>query len=281
MSSDIQSEKHATTQKIVRLALQEDLPAGDITTQAFNLTGVKGRARLIAKEDFVLSGVKPFALAFEELNHEIQIQWHFQPGQFVFKSQTICTLQGSVASLLSAERVALNFLGRLSGIATLTRCFVEQVQHTKCKILDTRKTTPGLRLLEKEAVVHGGGVNHRMNLSAAILVKENHIQAMGGITPTLAHLQKLNIGAIEVEVRNLQELQSVLKFKVSRVLLDNMSNDEMAEALKLLPATIQSEASGNMTLERVQSVANLGVDFISVGALTHSALCSDVSLLFE
>lgn len=276
-----QNNVQTDVQRAVQQALQEDLPNGDITTDCFNLSHVMGRARLIAKEDLVLSGVMPFTLAFHGLNPNIQIQWHFQPGQFVLREQTIGLLTGSLSSLLSAERVALNFLGRLSGIATLTHCFVKQVQHTKCKILDTRKTTPGLRALEKAAVIDGGGTNHRMNLSHAILVKENHIFSMGGIAQTLTHLQRLKVDSIEIEVRNLEELRQVLQYKVDRILLDNMSDAEISEAVKLIPASIQSEASGSMTLERVKAVAELGVDFISVGALTHSAPCADVSLLFE
>lgn len=281
MSFATPKDVQQAVQKIVTQALQEDMPGGDITTACFDLTDRIGRAKLVAKEDLILSGVTPFVLTFQELNPNVQIQWHFQPAQFVFRGQTICSLKGHLAGLLSAERVALNFLGRLSGIATFTRCFVEQVQHTKCKILDTRKTTPGLRILEKQAVVDGGATNHRMNLSSKLLVKENHIRAMGGLSQTLIHLQKLNMGGIEIEVCNLEELQTVLKYKVDRILLDNMSNGEMAEALKLMPFSIQSEASGNMTLDRVKTVAELGVDFISVGALTHSAPCADVSLLLE
>jgi nicotinate-nucleotide pyrophosphorylase (carboxylating) len=266
---------------VVENALKEDMPKGDVTTSALPLSEIKGRARLIAKEDLIVSGTEPFAMAFQLLDYQSTVEWHISRGQMALRGQSICTVKSSLSCLLSAERVALNFLGRLSGIATLTKCFVNEVHHTSCRILDTRKTTPGLRFLEKSAVVDGGGQNHRMNLSDAILVKENHIQAMGGITPLLTHLGRKPGLSIEIEIKNLSELQEAVKFKIDRVMFDNMTNEQMAEALKFVPASIKTEASGNMSIERVKSVAELGVDFISVGALTHSAPCADVSLLIE
>lgn len=268
-------------QKIVKVALYEDIPHGDCTTDALNLSEKKGRARVVAKEDLVLSGQEVFEFTFQQMDPTIRIEWHFRNGDFILKKQTICTLIGPVSGILKAERVALNFLGRLSGVATLTRCYVNEVKHTSTKILDTRKTTPGLRELEKQAVRDGGGHNHRMSLSDAILIKENHIRLSGGIKNAVNLIRKQNAGGIEVEVSSLAEVREALEVEIHRLLLDNMSNSEMAEVLKIIPATIKTEASGNMTLERVRSVAELGVDFISVGAITHSAPCADISLLLD
>lgn len=268
-------------ESIINIALKEDLPQGDLTTDNLFLQEKMARARLVAKEDLVLSGTELFAETFAHLDPEIKIDWSFQNGQFVLARQTICTLKGPAAPLLKGERVALNFLGRMSGIATLTRCFVEKVKHTKTKILDTRKTTPGLRHLEKMAVRHGGGENHRMNLSAAILIKENHVRAAGGIGSALEKLKKIARGPLEIEVRNLKEVQEAIAGGANRLLLDNMTNEQIKEALKNIPNTVTTEASGNMSLDRVCEVAELGVNFISVGAITHSAPCADMSLLFD
>jgi len=268
-------------EKIVKAALAEDIPNGDLTTDGLRLAGKMGRAKLVAKEDLMLSGTEPFSITFRTLDPDVQIQWQFNDGDFVFKGQTVCTLSGLLASLLKSERVALNFLGRLSGIATLTRCFADQVKDTKTKILDTRKTTPNLRALEKQAVAHGGGRNHRFSLSDAVLIKENHIRAAGGIADAVSLLRKNHKGPIEIEVRDLNELQAAIAARVDRVLLDNMSDEDIAQAVREIPGSIQTEASGNMTLDRVGRVAQLGVDFISVGAITHSAPCADLSLLFE
>jgi nicotinate-nucleotide pyrophosphorylase (carboxylating) len=266
---------------IINSALKEDLPQGDLTTDNLGLQDKFARARLIAKEDMVLSGSELFSDTFSQLSSDIKIEWSFRDGQFILAKQTICTLKGPVAPMLKGERVALNFLGRMSGIATLSRCFVEKVKHTKTKILDTRKTSPGLRLLEKMAVRHGGGENHRMNLSAAVLIKENHIRACGGVIPALEKLKKVARGNLEIEVRNLKEVQEAIDGGANRLLLDNMTNEQIKEALKIIPPTLTTEASGNMNLDRVSDVAELGVNFISVGAITHSAPCADVSLLFD
>ncbi|MEY4616871.1 MAG: carboxylating nicotinate-nucleotide diphosphorylase, partial [Pseudomonadota bacterium] len=237
--------------------------------------------KLIAKEDLVLSGTGPFEQAMLSLEPQARIQWHFEEGQLALKKQILCTIQGDLIQILKAERIALNFLGHLSGIATLTRCFVQQIAHTKTQILDTRKTLPGYRELEKRAVVHGGGHNHRFNLSEAILVKDNHIAIMGGIPAAVERIRQHSEKSIEVEARTIEEVKEAVKANVSRILLDNMNNELLKEALALIPTTIQTEASGNMKLDRVASVAELGVNFISVGALTHSAPSADVSLLFD
>lgn len=175
----------------------------------------------------------------------------------------------------------MNFLGQLSGIATTTKTFVDQVKHTNTKILDTRKTTPVFRELEKRAVLHGGGVNHRFNLSDAVMIKDNHIALMGGITKAVQQVRKHTTKAVECEASTLDEVKECIENKVERILLDNMDNELLKQALAIIPKSIQTEASGNMSVGRVRSVAELGVDFISVGALTHSAPCADVSLKFE
>lgn len=265
----------------IRLAFEEDIPAGDVTTDTIFSETKNGRARLIAKEDLVLSHRSLFERAVRHICPETTFKWEFADGDFALDKQTLCVMQGDLVKILKAERVSLNFLGHLCGIATLTRCFVNQIQHTGCKILDTRKTTPLYRDLEKAAVVHGGGQNHRMNLSDAILIKENHIRASGSIRSAVNKIKAETKLPIEVETTDLEEVKTAVQLKVSRILLDNMTNEQMAEALKLIPATVKTEASGNMTLERVKSVAELGVDFISVGALTHSAPNADLSLLFE
>jgi nicotinate-nucleotide pyrophosphorylase (carboxylating) len=270
-----------TLHELIRAALKEDMPKGDLTTESLALLPRNGKARLIAKEDIVLSGTGPFEQVMLALEPSVRLLWKFEEGDLILKNQIICTIHGDLIQVLKAERIALNFLGHLSGIATYTRCFVQKVAHTKTQILDTRKTLPGYRDLEKRAVVHGGGVNHRLNLSDAILIKDNHISVMGGISiaveRTRAHSQK----SIEVEARTIDDVQEAVKVGVQRILLDNMSNELLAEALKSIPPQIETEASGNMSLARVASVAELGVKFISVGALTHSAPCADVSLMFD
>ncbi|MFN9068117.1 MAG: carboxylating nicotinate-nucleotide diphosphorylase [Bdellovibrionales bacterium] len=270
-----------TQTDLIQAALQEDMPTGDLTTECLALKPRHGQAILKAKQDLLLSGSGPFEQTMQILDPGVKIKWLFEEGQKILKNQNICSLEGDLIQILKAERVALNFLGHLSGIATYTYHFVQQVQGTKTQILDTRKTTPGLRELEKKAVVHGGGTNHRMNLSAAILIKDNHISVMGGLKEAVERVRSHASKPIEVECRNLEEVKTAVQLKVNRLLLDNMDNELLREALKVVPPTIQTEASGNMSLERVRSVALLGVDFISVGALTHSAPVADVSLLFD
>lgn len=270
-----------TLKELIKAALKEDMPEGDLTTESMALLPRLGRAKLIAKSDLVLSGSPCFEQTIMALEPNCKIHWLFEEGNEVLNKQTICTIYGDLIQVLKAERVALNFLGHLSGIATLTREFVKRVSHTKAKILDTRKTLPGYRELEKRAVVHGGGVNHRFNLSDAILVKDNHIAIMGGITPAVERIRKRCQKPIEVEARTLDEVKEAADLGVYRILLDNMNNETLAQAIQLVPGHIQTEASGNMNLTRIQSVAELGVDFISVGLLTHSAPSSDISLMFD
>lgn len=270
-----------TLLELIRAAIKEDMPNGDVTTESLALKPRMGRARLKAKEDIVLSGAMAFEQSMQSLEPTCRIKWHFEEGDEILKNQIICTIEGDLVQVLKAERVALNFLGHLSGIATHTRRFVKKIEGTKTKILDTRKTTPAFRDLEKRAVVHGGGVNHRMNLSTAILIKDNHISVMGGITNAVNRVREHSSLPVEVEASNLEGVKEAVAMKVHRILLDNMDNDTLKKALEVIPAEIETEASGNMNLDRVASVAALGVNYISVGALTHSAPCADVSLVFQ
>lgn len=266
--------------ELIRAAIKEDMPRGDVTTESLALKPRPGRARLKAKEDMVLSGSAVFEQTIQTLEPNSKIKWHFEEGDSVLKGQNICTIEGDLVQVLKAERVALNFLGHLSGIATYTRKFVKAIEGTSTRILDTRKTTPSLRELEKRAVVHGGGVNHRLNLSSAVLIKDNHIAVMGGLGAAVKRVREHYRGSIEVEADTLDQVREAVEMKADRILLDNMNNDLLRQAVALIPDEIETEASGNMTLDRVRSVAETGVDFISVGALTHSAPTADVSLEF-
>lgn len=267
--------------ELIRAALKEDMPAGDVTTESLAMKPKLGEALLKAKEDLVLSGANVFEETMLFLEPQARIKWQFNEGDLIYKGQNICSIEGDLLQILKAERVSLNFIGRLSGIATLTRQFVKEVENTTTKILDTRKTTPLLRQLEKRAVTHGGGTNHRFNLSDAVLIKDNHISLMGGITAAVSRLRQNCEMPVEVEVSTLEQVKECIGLQVQRVLLDNMPNEMIKAALEILPKNILTEASGNMTLSRVGAVAALGVDFISVGALTHSASCADMSLLFD
>lgn len=266
---------------LIEAALKEDMPRGDLTTDSLALTSRHGEARLIAKEDLVLSGTGAFEQTMLALEPLARVQWNFNEGDTVLDRQIICLITGDLIQILKAERVALNFIGHLSGIATYTRCFVKAVEGTKTKILDTRKTLPVYRDLERRAVLHGGGVNHRKNLSDAILIKDNHVLVAGGVTAAIRRVRQHTSEKIEVEVSNLDQVKEAVAEKAERILLDNMDNATMASALKLIPPGIETEASGNMSVDRVGAVAALGVTYISVGALTHSAPSADVSLLFD
>lgn len=266
--------------QLIEFALQEDMPNGDLTTDSLNMKSHPGEAHLIAKEDLLLSGIDAFDRTIKRLDDDAKIQWNFKEGELVLKAQIIAVIEGNLLQVLKAERTALNFIGHLSGIATLTGCYVKTLEGTNTKILDTRKTIPGYRELEKRAVTHGGGHNHRMNLSHAIMIKENHIQVAGGIKQAVEKIRSQTTKEIELEVKNLEEVRLAVNLRVNRILLDNMSLEAMKKALSIIPSTIESEASGNMTLDKIRAVAELGVDYISVGALTHSAPCADISLLF-
>jgi len=270
-----------TNLELVQWALKEDLPHGDITTDALGEKRYTGTASLVAKQDLVISGQELFETAVKQMDASASIKWHFGDGDFVLNKQVVANIHGDLIQLLKAERVALNFLGPLSGIATLTKKFVDQCARTNTQILDTRKTRPLYRNLEKNAVKDGGGINHRMNLSDQVLVKENHLFVGEGLENTIEKMKASGQTFIELEVKNLEEVRQAVDLKVDRIMLDNFSNEQITEALNFVPKGIETEASGNMTLDRIASVAALGVTFISVGALTHSAPNADLSLLFH
>jgi nicotinate-nucleotide pyrophosphorylase (carboxylating) len=266
---------------LIDSALTEDLPTGDITTENLALSSRHGTAKLVAKSDLVLSGRAMFEQTVLRLEPQMEVTWLKTDGDHVLKGQAVCTLLGDLIQLLKAERTALNFIQHLSGIATITRTFVEQVRGTSAQIIDTRKTLPGYRVLEKRAVRDGGGGNHRMNLSESVMIKDNHIAVAGGITPAVTRIRQNHTGHICVEAASLDQVREAVQLSVERILLDNMAVEMLSAAVKLIPDAIEVEASGNMTLSRVREVAKTGVDFISVGALTHSAPAADLSLMFD
>ncbi|MEP6986199.1 MAG: carboxylating nicotinate-nucleotide diphosphorylase [Chloroflexota bacterium] len=267
---------------IIELALREDLgEAGDLTSKSTLSDDVLLRGRIVAKADGVIAGLPIVEMVYGQVDPTVSIHLSAHDGQHVTSGTLIAEVEGKGQSILTGERVALNFLQRLSGIATLTAQFVGAVKDTKTVILDTRKTTPGWRLLEKYAVKQGGGDNHRIGLYDMVLIKDNHIDGAGSITAAVNAVRDYPQAAqvpIEVEVRNLDELREVLSLKVDRVLLDNMTDDQMREAVTITNGSTKLEASGNMNLQRVATVAATGVDYISVGALTHSAPALDLSM---
>ncbi|MBN2356795.1 carboxylating nicotinate-nucleotide diphosphorylase [candidate division KSB1 bacterium] len=271
---------------LIERALAEDLgKQGDITTRAIAQHPAVCRAEIIAKAAGVVAGVEITKSVFTRLSPDITFSQQIPDGASVQSRQRLLLLVGPCEKLLIAERTALNFLGRLCGIATLTRQFVDAVHGTRARILDTRKTTPGWRALEKYAVRCGGGHNHRMGLYDMALIKDNHIIAAGGITPAVQrcrnYLQENQIKAlIEVEAKNMAEVEEAVELQVDRILLDNMATAMLEQAVEWVAGRIPLEASGNVSLDNVRLVAETGVDYISIGALTHSARNLDVSLEF-
>jgi len=269
---------------LVRAALMEDLGTyGDVTTRSVIPEGTTYTARLRARAEGVVSGMQIARLAFHLVDPTLEVRTLKEDGSRIAKGDTLMEIEGSAAAILSAERVALNFSGRLSGIATLTAACVAETKGTETRITCTRKTTPGLRMVEKQAVLHGGGFNHRFSLSDAILIKDNHIAAAGGIRPVLQAV-KANAShmiRVEIEVDTLAQLQEVLdEGGADVVLLDNMGTPTLSQAVEMAQGRIVLEASGNMTLPRLAEVAATGVHYISMGALTHSATTLDLGLDF-
>ncbi len=266
--------------QIIKDALAEDIGTGDITTQATVSPELKGRAQAIAKDDFVVAGLDVFEQTFKCLDKNIKVIKFIKDGRRASSGDVIAEVGGSLSNILQAERVALNLFQRMCGIATLTAKYVEAVNGTKVKILDTRKTVPGLRVLDKMAVRLGGGTNHRIGLYDGVLIKDNHIEAAGGITAAVAaqrkHLKRRM--KIEVETKNLEEVKEALTCGVDIIMLDNMTNDAMKKAVDFIAGGALTEASGNVNLKRVRKIAATGVDFISVGELTHSVRAADISL---
>ncbi len=269
--------------QLIRLALLEDIEKGDLTSDSVVKSDLSGKAVIVAKEQGVVAGLPIAEMVFKAVNPRVAFKALKKDGQKVKKGERVAWIQGKVKEILSAERTALNFLQRLSGIATLTARYVEKINGTKTKILDTRKTTPGLRILEKYAVKVGGGQNHRMGLFDMILIKENHIRADGGISEAINKARsKYRKQRIEVEVRNLRELKEAIESGPDWIMLDNMKISQMTRAVKMIRLTspaIKIEASGSVDLKNIRRIALTGVDFISVGALTHSAPALDLSLI--
>ena len=265
---------------IIEAALAEDIGEGDMTTQATVKAGKQGMAQAIAKEEFVVAGIHVFEAAFACLDKKIKVKNMIADGSRAKKGAVISEVEGSLSSILQAERTALNLFQRMCGIATLTAKYVEAVRGTKASILDTRKTVPGLRVLDKMAVRLGGGTNHRIGLYDGVLIKDNHIEAAGGITAAVKAQRKrlLHPMKIEVETRNLREVKEALACGVDIIMLDNMTNDAMKRAVNIVAGRALLEASGNVSLERVYEIAVTGVDYISVGELTHSVRAADISL---
>jgi nicotinate-nucleotide pyrophosphorylase (carboxylating) len=265
----------------VAAALAEDLGSeGDITTDAIVPAEAKGEAAIVARQTGVMAGLDLAEAAFRTLDPHIRFVRVVLDGDTVASGGTIATVAGRTRAILTGERTALNFLGRLSGIATLTASYVKAVEGTAARIACTRKTTPGLRALEKSAVRAGGGVNHRFGLYDAILVKDNHIAAAGGLSKALERLipRRGHLVKIEVEVETLDQLKEALEFPIDAVLLDNMDAETLRQAVKLVAGRVTTEASGGVTLETVRKIAETGVEVISVGALTHSPRNLDSSL---
>ena len=275
--------------QIVRMALEEDVGTGDVTSEWTVGPEVVAIGKMIAKEQGVICGLDVARMVFREVDREIGFMSQVRDGDWVEVGDEIAEVRGPARGILTGERVALNFLQRMSGIATMTARYVEAVRGTGAKILDTRKTTPGLRMLEKVAVRCGGGENHRFGLYDMVLIKDNHIAAAGGIRDAVqsAKCKMQNAKckmSIEVEVKDLSELREVLDVRVDRIMLDNMEVEGIKQAVKEIRKVsdaIEIEASGGVTLEHIREIAETGVDLISVGTLTHSAQALDISLMFH
>lgn len=267
----------------IAIALREDIGTGDTTTEFFVPDGLRALGRIVARERAILAGGETAAEVFRRVNPKLNVEVLQPDGTALMGGETILEVRGAARSILTAERVALNFLQRLSGVATLTRQFVEAIGKSRAKILDTRKTTPGLRALEKAAVVAGGGANHRSTLSEMVLVKDNHLSAGSGFSGFVSAIQRLRQERpgirIEVEAERLEQVRSFLEIEgIDVILLDNMEPPEMREAVAAGKGKVKFEASGGITLKNVRRIASTGVDYISVGALTHSARSIDLSL---
>jgi nicotinate-nucleotide pyrophosphorylase (carboxylating) len=265
---------------IIEAALAEDIGTGDITTQATVSLEKKGLARAIAKDDFIVAGIDVFEETFKCLDKNIKVKKFIDDGCRAKKDAVIAEVTGSLSNILQAERVALNLFQRMCGIATMTARYVKIVRGTKAKILDTRKTMPGLRVLDKMAVRIGGGTNHRNGLYDGVLIKDNHIEAAGGITSAVKAQRKRlpHTLKIEVETKNMREVKEALTCGVDIIMLDNMTVDAMKKAVDFVAGRALLEASGNVNLEHVAEIAATGVDLISVGELTHSVRAADISL---
>ena len=266
--------------QLIRMALQEDITSEDVSTNAVMPTEVKGTVDLIAKEDGIIAGLDVYARVFTLLDEKTEIIFFCKDGDEVKKGELMATLTGDIRVLLSGERVALNYLQRMSGIATYTRQVAKLLEGSKVTLLDTRKTTPNCRVFEKYAVRVGGGCNHRYNLSDGVLLKDNHIGAAGSITKaiTMAKEYAPFVRKIEIEVETLEQVKEAVEAGADIIMLDNMTPEVMKQAVELIDGRAQTECSGNITKENIARIREIGVDFVSSGALTHSAPILDISM---
>lgn len=272
--------KKLQADRLIEMALQEDITSEDVSTNAVMPEYRKGKVQLLCKQDGVICGLDVFARTFELLDPATETKFFVRDGDEVKKGELLAEVTGDIRVLLSGERVALNYLQRMSGIATYTRAMAKLLEGTKTKLLDTRKTTPNMRVFEKYAVRVGGGNNHRYNLSDGVLLKDNHIGAAGGVAAAVkaAKAYAPFVRKIEIEVENLDQLKEALDAGADIVMLDNMPPEDMAEAVRLTRGRAETECSGNVTKENIARLTKLGVDYISSGALTHSAPILDVSM---
>lgn len=277
---DFSIKENVLIDKIIEQALLEDIGTGDITTESIIPSNLKAKGIIKTSEEGVVAGLDIVFLVFKKLDSEICFQSKIKDGNKILPGEILGEITGPARTILKGERVALNFLQRMSGIATITSKFCQQVKDFPVRIFDTRKTTPGLRILEKYAVRMGGGHNHRFGLYDAVLIKDNHIAVAGGIKSAVNSVRKQisYTAKIEVEVENLSQLQEALKVQVDTIMLDNMDLETMKEAVKMVKGEALIEASGGITLEKVREIAQTGVDLISVGALTHSVKSLDISM---
>lgn len=266
--------------KYIKMALEEDINSEDVSTNAVMPEYKKGEVQLICKEDGIIAGLMVFERVFTLLDSDTQVTCHVKDGDEVKKGEVLAVVTGDIRVLLSGERTALNYLQRMSGIATYTRSVARLLEGTKTTLLDTRKTTPGMRVFEKYAVRVGGGANHRYNLSDGVLLKDNHIDAAGGVTQAVqaARAYAPFVRKIEVETENLDMVREAVEAGADIIMLDNMTPNQMAEAIQLINGRAETECSGNVTKENINTITQLGVDYISSGALTHSAPILDISM---
>lgn len=276
--NEITMKMHAD--QLIRMALQEDITSEDVSTNAVMPTATKGTVDLIAKEDGVVAGLDIYARVFTILDEKTEIDFHCKDGDEVKKGDLMATVTGDIRVLLSGERVALNYLQRMSGIATYTRQVAKLLEGSNVTLLDTRKTTPNCRVFEKYAVRVGGGCNHRYNLSDGVLLKDNHIGAAGSVTKAvqMAKAYAPFVRKIEIEVETLDQVKEAVEAGADIIMLDNMTPEVMKQAVELIDGRAQTECSGNITKENIQKIREIGVDFVSSGALTHSAPILDISM---
>ncbi|WP_342999264.1 carboxylating nicotinate-nucleotide diphosphorylase [Coprococcus comes] len=265
---------------LIKEALQEDISSEDVTTNAVMKEAVTGEVQLICKQDGVVAGLDVFCRVFEILDENVKTDFYCKDGDEVKKGELMGIITGDIRALLSGERVALNYLQRMSGIATYTHSVAMLLEGTKTKLLDTRKTTPNMRIFEKYAVRVGGGYNHRYNLSDGVLLKDNHIGAAGSVAKAVEMAKEYApfVRKIEVEVENLDMVREAVDAGADIIMLDNMSPEDMKEAIRIIDGRAETECSGNVTKENIDRLTSLGVDYISSGALTHSAPVLDISL---